>query len=267
MNSKRSANSKPAPSLKRGIVARHQLQNYLHGLLNVDQFQDYCPNGLQVQGKLEIRRIVSGVTACAALIEQAIALQADALLVHHGYFWRGENPCVVGQKQQRLKLLLQHDLNMFAFHLPLDAHPELGNNQQLGLHLGLTLQRHTGEHNLVSMGQLPRALSLAALARQVEKRLNRPPLLVGNPSQKVQRVAWCTGAAQGMIESAAAAGAQVYLSGEISEPTAHFCREMGIAYLACGHHATERYGVQALGQHVSEKFGLEHHFLDVDNPA
>ena len=270
MNSKRSANSKSASSHQGGVaerVERTHLQNYLHELLRVDQFKDYCPNGLQVQGKAEIRRIVSGVTACTALIEQAIALQADALLVHHGYFWRGENPCITGQKQQRLKLLLQHDLNLFAFHLPLDAHPTLGNNAQLGLQLGFEQQASAGEQNLVALGQLVRATSLAALSQHVEKRLQRTPLLVGDPTQKVQHVAWCTGAAQSMIESAASAGAQVYLSGEISEPTAHFCREMGIAYLACGHHATERYGVQALGEHLAQKFGLAHHFIDIDNPA
>jgi dinuclear metal center YbgI/SA1388 family protein len=248
-------------------VTRNELAAYLEDELNVAAFKDYCPNGLQVEGKPRIQRIVTGVTASLALIERAIALKADALVVHHGYFWRGEDPRVVGPKQRRLKRLLQHDINLFAYHLPLDAHPQWGNNAQFGQRLGFQMSGQTGEQNLVALGQLKRRTSLQQLAKQVEETLGRTPVVIGSPQQVIKKIGWCTGAAQSMMEVAQAAGCDVYLSGEISEPTAHFCRETGLAYLACGHHATERYGVQALGRHLAQKFGLMHDFVDIDNPA
>jgi dinuclear metal center YbgI/SA1388 family protein len=220
-----------------------------------------------VEGKPQIQRIVTGVTASLALIERAIELKADAILVHHGYFWRGEDARITGPKRNRLKRLLQQDINLFAYHLPLDAHPQWGNNVQLGQRLGFRATGQAGEQGLVALGQLKRRMSLQQLAQQVEEVLGRAPLVIGSPQQGVKKIGWCTGAGQSMIEVAWAAGCDVYLSGEISEPTAHFCRETGMAYLACGHHATERYGIQTLGQHLAQRFGLMHDFIDIDNPA
>lgn len=250
-------------------VNRDELAQFLAQTLEITRFHDYCPNGLQVEGQLRIETLVTGVTASLALIEAAIALKADALLVHHGYFWRGEDACVLGVKHKRLKLLLAHDINLFAYHLPLDSHPELGNNAQLARQLGLRADAHFGENDIGCLG-LPLDASVRTvsdLASVVESRLGRTPLVIGDPSQALGRVGWCTGAAQNMLSDAVAAGANTYISGEISEPTVHLARETGVAYLACGHHATERYGVQALGSWIAEKFSIQHHFIDIDNPV
>ena len=250
-------------------VDRLKIIRFLANELKVSLIRDYCPNGMQVEGAPQVSRIVSGVTASQALIEKAIDLKADTLLVHHGYFWRGENATITGLKRNRVKRLLEHDINLLAYHLPLDQHPELGNNAQLGKLLGFTPSGHFGEHDLGWLGALdnPAITTVGQLAAHVEKTLSRKPLLIGDPDQPFDVIGWCTGAAQDMIGDAVQAGATVYLSGEISEPTVHEARENGVAYLACGHHATERYGVQALGNLLAEKFGIEHIFSDIDNPA
>jgi dinuclear metal center YbgI/SA1388 family protein len=250
-------------------IARDELASYLAQTLDITRFRDYCPNGMQVEGRDTIATIVSGVTASKALIEAAIDVKADAILVHHGYFWRGEDARVVGPKHHRLKLLLGHDISLFAYHLPLDMHPQLGNNAQLARVLGLEAEGRFGEDNLGWLGR-PQEVSVKTvgdLARVVEERLGRAPLVIGDPSQALGTVGWCTGAAQNMLGDAIAAGATVYLSGEISEPTVHLAREAGAAYLACGHHATERYGVQAVGKHLAEHFGIRHIFVDIGNPV
>jgi dinuclear metal center YbgI/SA1388 family protein len=249
------------------MIERDRLTAYLNDLLRVDAFDDYGPNGLQVEGGARVTRVVSGVTASLALVERAIALRADALLVHHGWFWRGEDARVLGPKRRRLAALLGADINLYAYHLPLDAHAELGNNAQLAARLGWEVDARFGRDALGMLGRAPRCATLAELAASVERALGRAPLLVGDPARAVGRLAWCTGAAQGWIEQAAAAGADTYLSGEISEPTVHSARETGVAYLACGHHATERYGVQALGAQLAAQFDLEHFHVDIDNPA
>jgi dinuclear metal center YbgI/SA1388 family protein len=250
-------------------INRNELAEYIGQLLNIARYRDYCPNGLQVEGREQIGSVVTGVTASRALIEAAIDLKADAILVHHGYFWRSEDPRIVGPKHQRLKLLMSLDINLLAYHLPLDMHPELGNNAQLAKMLGLMPQTRFGEDDLGWMGVHADAgmKTVGALACVVERALNRAPLVIGDPAQSLGRIGWCTGAAQNLLADAIVAGATTYLSGEISEPTVHLAREAGVAYLACGHHATERYGVQALGRHLAERFGIEHHFIDVDNPV
>lgn len=250
-------------------ITRDEFADYLGKTLNAAQYRDYCPNGLQVEGRGQIGRVVSGVTASLALIEAALDLKADAILVHHGYFWRGEDMRVIGTKQRRLKLLLSHDVNLFAYHLPLDAHPQLGNNAQLARQLDLTADGRFGENDLGWLGRSnsPAVKTAADLAALIEKRLGRMPLLIGDPQQAIGEIAWCTGAAQGMLGDAIDAGATAYISGEISEPTVHLARETGTVYIAAGHHATERYGVQALGAHVAEHFGIEHQFIDIDNPV
>jgi dinuclear metal center YbgI/SA1388 family protein len=255
--------------MNRQTINRNELVEYTAQLLNIARYRDYCPNGLQVEGRDRIGCIVTGVTASRALIEAAIDRQADAILVHHGYFWRGEDPRIVGPKHQRLKLLMSCDINLLAYHLPLDMHPELGNNVQLAKVLGLTPQARFGEDDLGWLGVPADAgvKTVGDLAQIVERTLNRVPLVIGDPAQPLGRIGWCTGAAQNLMSDAIAAGATTYLSGEISEPTVHLAREAQVAYLACGHHATERYGVQSLGQHLAQRFGVEHHFIDVDNPV
>jgi dinuclear metal center YbgI/SA1388 family protein len=250
-------------------VNRDELIKYLGQALDINRFRDFCPNGLQVEGKPLIHRLVSGVTASLALIEAAIETGADALLVHHGYFWRGEDARVIGQKHRRLKQLLAHDVNLLAYHLPLDMHAQFGNNAQLGLQLGLLAQSRFGEDDIgwLGLAQSGEMRTVADLARLVEQKLGRRPLVIGDPQQPLGQVGWCTGAAQGLLGDAIAAGANTYLSGEISEPTVHLAREAGVAYLACGHHATERYGVQALGEHLASQFDIAHVFIDIDNPA
>ena len=251
------------------LIYRDDLAKYLAETLDINRLNDFCPNGLQVEGRNEIRTLVTGVTASLALIEAAIAIGADAILVHHGYFWRGEDPRVIGQKQRRLKLLLSNDINLFAYHLPLDMHPQMGNNAQLGRLLGLDAQARFGADQIGWLGTVsdPAVQTVGALAAMIATRLGRVPLLIGDPAQSVRSVGWCTGAAQGMLGDAIEAGASTYLSGEISEPTVHLARESGVAYLACGHHATERYGVQALGDHLQSRYALTHHFVDIDNPV
>ena len=252
------------------MTDRSQLMQTLENLLQAARFKDYCPNGLQVEGAPTVHRLVSGVTASLALIEAAVAVRADTLLVHHGLFWRGQDGRITGWLKQRLSLLLAHNINLIAYHLPLDAHPELGNNAQLGRQLGLAAQTRFGDQELGFLGARVGADGFAdarALAQHVESRLNRSVTLVGPVSEPVHRIAWCSGGAQGHFEAAIAAGAQAYLTGEISEPQAHLARESGVAYLACGHHATERYGAPALGAHLAAQFGLLHQFIDIDNPA
>lgn len=251
------------------IAPRALLLAAFDQLLQPERFKDYGPNGLQVEGKAEVRKIVSGVTASLALIEAAVAAQADAIFVHHGLFWRGQDGRVTGWMKQRLALLLAHDINLYAYHLPLDAHPELGNNAQLGSKLGLKADRYFGENNLgfmASMGDAGPGVA-QALADHVKKALNRPVVLVGPAQSAIKNIAWCTGGAQGYFEDAIAAGADAFITGEISEPQAHYAREMGVAFIACGHHASERYGAPAVAAHVAAQFGLVHEFIDIDNPA
>lgn len=249
---------------------RQTLLSAFDAELQPQNFQDYGPNGLQVEGKPRIRKLVSGVTASLALIEAAIAAQADAVFVHHGLFWRGQNGTVTGWMKQRLQRLLTHDVNLFAYHLPLDAHPTLGNNARLGDLLGLQADARFGAHDLGFIG-VPAAgqglADAAALAARLQAVLGRAVLQVGEVAGPLQRVAWCSGGAQGYFEDAIAAGAQAFITGEISEPQAHLARECGVAFFACGHHATERYGAPALAAHVATQLGIAHEFIDIDNPA
>lgn len=246
---------------------RDDLANYLDQLLQVPRFHDYCPNGLQVEGRAEIGRIVSGVTASLQLLEAAADAGADAVLVHHGYFWRAEDARLTGMKHRRVAALIRHDMNLFAYHLPLDAHPELGNNAQLARRLGFIEEGRFGEQDIGAYGSLPVPARLDALAGDIGARLARPPMVIGETSRLIRRIAWCTGAAQDYFEDAIRLGVDAFLSGEISEQTVHAARESGVAFISAGHHATERFGVQAVGGHLAEKFGLAHVFIDVDNPV
>jgi dinuclear metal center YbgI/SA1388 family protein len=249
------------------VTRTSEIDLYLNDLLAVGQFKDYGPNGLQVQGKSEAQRWVGGVTASRALIEAAIAQRADAVLVHHGLFWRGQDGRLTGWLGERVRALMTHGINLLAYHLPLDAHPEYGNNAQLGRRMGWRAEAQFGEQGLGWIGRLPAAQTLDALAAQLSQQLGRAPLALPGDGRTLQRVAWCTGGAQGYFEAAIAAGADVFVTGEVSEPQMHLAAESGVAFIAAGHHATERGGVQALGQHLAERFALDWTFIDLPNPA
>ena len=244
-----------------------ELVEYLDRLLEPAKFRDYCPNGLQVEGRAEVRRIVAGVTASQALLDAAVAVQADAVLVHHGYFWRGEDGRITGMRKRRLATLIENDISLLAYHLPLDAHPTLGNNAQWAAALGWQPQGQFGEQDIGWVGTLPQPQTVAELATGLTVALGRAPLVIGEPARPISRLAWCSGGAQGYFEQAIALGVDAYLSGEISEQTVHLARESGVAYFAAGHHATERFGAQALALHLAEHCGLDCCFVDVDNPV
>ncbi len=247
-----------------------ELAKYTDRYLRISEFSDYCPNGLQVEGKENIEKIASGVSASLSFIEQAQAWGADCLLVHHGYFWKNERMQVVGMKRRRLKALLGADINLLAYHLPLDAHPVVGNNAQLAQRLGISnlepLQKST-KSPIGNVGMLAKPQKIGDFVNKCAESLSRSPIHIEGGPEQVQKIAWCTGGAQSMIEDAVDQGADVYLTGEISEQTVHIARESGLHFISAGHHATERYGVMALGNHLAEKFDLKHQFIDVDNPA
>jgi len=250
------------------MTTRQELLAALDELLQPARFKDYGPNGLQVEGRSEVHHIVSGVTASLALIDAAIAEGADAIFVHHGLFWRGQDGCITGWMRQRVARLLAHDINLFAYHLPLDAHPELGNNAQLGARLGLKIQGNFGEQMLGCWGDLDAPLgSVDALAQQLQSLCGRSVVAVDAKPGPLRRVGWCSGGAQGYFEAAIAAGVDVFITGEISEPQAHYARECGVSFIACGHHASERYGAPAVAGFVAQRLGLRHSFIDIDNPA
>lgn len=246
------------------------LTQFCDEILSTYEFNDYCPNGLQVDADTPISKIITGVTACQALIDRAVAENAEAILVHHGYFWKGEPAPLIGMKGKRIRLLMQHGISLLAYHLPLDAHPQLGNNAQLALALGWTdwSPLYPNEkHPIGNIVDLAAPLSIAALTNKLSTTLSRPPLHLSGGNQAISRIGLCTGGAQDMIEQAAQMGCQAYISGEVSERTTHIARELGIEYFACGHHATERGGVLALGNYVKENLALTVDFVDIDNPV
>ena len=245
----------------------NELRDYNASLLQTGLFKDYCPNGLQVEGRAEVRRIATGVTASQQVLDTAIAWGADAILVHHGYFWRSEDAVITGIKKRRIAQLLRNDVSLLAYHLPLDAHPELGNNAQLGKLLGLAEQGRFGEQNIACFGELPSPQTLAQFATGIGRSLQRTPQVIGEEARNIRKVAWCSGGAQGYFEAAIAQGVDAYISGEISEQSFHLAQESGVAFIAAGHHATERLGIQALGEYLSARFNLEHRFFDQDNPV
>ncbi|MCK5640274.1 MAG: Nif3-like dinuclear metal center hexameric protein [Gammaproteobacteria bacterium] len=249
------------------MIHLNELLQYTNTLLESDTFQDYCPNGLQVEGKDVIRKLVTGVTASQALIDAAVEQGADALLVHHGYFWKGEDPCIRGLKGRRIRTLVQNDISLLAYHLPLDAHSELGNNAGLASALGLEVEGRFTPADIGMYGSIGNTLDGPSLVQRIAKALGREPQYIPAGEHAIRRIGWCSGSAQGYIEAAADLGLDAYISGEISEQTVHLARERGIHYFAAGHHATERFGVQALGEHLARQFDLQHVFIDVPNPV
>lgn len=228
-----------------------KLEALLNQKLNPQLIKDYCPNGLQVEGRTEIKKIVTGVTASQALIEQAIERNADALLVHHGYFWKSEPESIRGMKGHRIRALIRNDINLYAYHLPLDIHPELGNNKLLadllGIHVDGGLEGHP--QSVAMFGHFEQALTADELSQRIEQALQRRPLHVAPSSNRIiKTVGWCTGGGQDYVDLAAQHGLDAFISGEISERTTYSAREQNIHYFSAGHHATERYGVKALGE-------------------
>jgi dinuclear metal center YbgI/SA1388 family protein len=276
-STKTAKTSKQPTSPNNGVISRDDLSEYLFDYLGVAKIKDYCPNGLQVQGRPQIKKIITGVTASLGLIERAIEEKADAILVHHGWFWKNDDARVVGQLHDRLKLLMAHDINLFAYHLPLDVHPQLGNNAQLAKMMGWGVSRPSKKSPLATLGVMDGLIwegkpaasqkTLGQLARSLASRLGRDPLVVGDLNKPIKRIAWCTGGAQNYIKEASLMKVDAYISGEISESTFHSANEMGVAYIAAGHHATERYGIQALGQHLQKTFRIKHQFIDLPNPV
>lgn len=254
------------------MIKRDELTRYLDQLLSAELFRDYCPNGLQVEGCGEVKRVVAGVSANQALIDAAIAREADTLLVHHGWFWRGDDGRVTGFRKARLQALLTHGINLIAYHLPLDAHAQLGNNAQLAARLGWSVEGRFGEQQLGFYGRLPAPMTCAELAGRISQCVLREAQVYGGRGgagggRSCERIAWCSGGAQGYFEAAIAQGADAFVCGEISEQHVHIARESGVAFIAAGHHATERFGVQALAVHLAERFGLDCAFVDIDNPV
>jgi dinuclear metal center YbgI/SA1388 family protein len=251
-------------------VSLKQLELELKEVLRPEQFKDYCPNGLQVEGQKEISKLVTGVTACQELITAAVEAGADALLVHHGYFWRGEDQSISGIKKARIEALLKHDVSLFAYHLPLDVHREFGNNVQLAKVLGIEIDGELGKQNnhpIGLVGTISEDTDFESLKALIADKLDRQPLAIEGNSKPIRSIGWCTGAAQNYIELAVAAGVDAYITGEVSEPTVHIARESGIHFFSAGHHASERYGVQAIGGYLAAKFGIDHQFIDIDNPV
>ena len=250
-------------------MRREELTRYLDELLESRSVKDYCPNGLQVEGCAEIKRIVAGVTASQALLDAAIERKADAILVHHGWFWRGEDGRIAGFRKNRLKSLLAHDINLYGYHLPLDGHAEFGNNAQLAQRMEWIVDGRFGDQDIGWMGRMDKPMTRAGLARKLAAELGREPLVIGDddPDRPLVRIAWCSGGAQSLFEKAVDQGVEVYLSGEVSEQNVHLARESGVTYIAAGHHATERFGVRALAEHLAERFGLYCEFVDIDSPV
>lgn len=245
-----------------------ELEQIINDLLQTSLYRDFAPTGIQVQGKTEIKKIITGVTACQLLLDEAVRLSADAIIVHHGYFWKNEPITITGIKYQRLKTLLRHDINLFAYHLPLDGHNELGNNVILANNLGIKVDERADITNLLFTGELIESISAFMFKQQVESLLNHPVLFCGDNAPKViKRIAWCSGGGQDYIEQAGLQGIDAFLTGEVSERTIHIAREYGINFYAAGHHATERYGIKALGEWLAKNYDLDVTFVDIDNPA
>lgn len=249
------------------MITRQTLLAWCDAMLQPHLFKDYAPNGLQVEGTENITKVVTAVTASRAAITYAADNGADMLLVHHGMFWKNEPQTITGWKKQRIATLLKHEINMVGYHLPLDAHSELGNNARLAARMGWITERQCGEQNLLNIGSLNQSQTLADLAIQLEKQLGRIPVAVGDVEKKISKLAWCTGGAQGFFQVAIDEGADAFVTGEISEAQYHLANETGIAFISAGHHATERYGIMALGEAIEKEFGVQIDFFDEQNPA
>ena len=241
-----------------------ELKNYCDNLLEIEKFKDYCPNGLQISGKNKIKKIVCGVSANLEFIKKSISKKTDAIFVHHGFFWKNENPCLVGIKKDRIAQILAKNISLFAYHIPLDAHNNLGNNYQIGKLLGITNTINV-ENSLLWCGNLEKKISQKEFISLVEKKISYKPTLFTKSNKKIKKIAWCTGAGQDFIEKAIDLGADIYLSGEVSERIPHIAYESNIIYCQAGHHATERYGIQALGKHISNKFSLDYEYIEIKN--
>ena len=237
--------------------------------LKSHEFKDYAPNGLQIEGKTEVNKIVCAVTASQTAIDAAIAQGADLLLVHHGYFWKGEAYPITGMRGKRIKSLIQQDISLVGYHLPLDSHPTLGNNAAIADLLELQnieALDPTERHPIGNIGYLKSAMSPEAFKAFVSERLGFDAIHLPCDKSTIQKVGFCTGAAQDFISKAAEQGCDAFISGEVSERTYYEAKELDVHYYACGHHATERYGVQRLAKAISEQFNIEYSYFELNNP-
>lgn len=251
-------------------INRQELHQYLNKTLMSDQIKDYCPNGLQIEGKAEIKKIVTGVTASEALIDAAIEVNADAILVHHGYFWKGEAYPITGMKKNRIAKIIKNDINLFAYHLPIDVHPELGNNAQLAKILGIGNVRAVESFSplgVVMQGELSQPTDMSDFGQLIQATLGRQPLISDVRKKPITKLAWCTGGGQSFIDEVAEIGVDAFLTGEASEKTIHSSRELNIDFISAGHHATERCGVEEVGKHLAEQFDIDVEFIDIHNPV
>lgn len=244
-----------------------ELEKIINQKLNSDAIKDYVPNGLQIEGRESIQKILTGVTASLEFIDAAIARNVDAVIVHHGYFWKSETPVIRGMKYARIKKLIENGINLYAYHLPLDLHAELGNNVQLAKMWNIQDVMPISEQQpLVLTGNLPQEISVDEFSQMIEISLDRKPFIETSGPKMIKRIAWCSGAAQDYLEDAANAGFDAFITGEVSERTIYIARELGIHFIAAGHHATERDGVKALGQWLAQEYSFDVEFIDINNP-
>ncbi len=253
------------------MVLASKLSHYANLYLTVDEFKDYCPNGLQVQGKSEINKIVSGVSLNNELIDRAIESNADAILVHHGLLWYKDTPTIIGVKKERLTKLIMHEINLYAYHLPLDVHPLFGNNaffvKELNLN-NIMKKNLFGTRDLLWFGELVNPMDPTKFTIKLDELFGQKSIYApAKKSSEIKKIAWCTGAAQDGIEEAANENIDAFITGEISERTYHLARELNIDFFAVGHHASECFGVNSFGRHLAEHFGLEYEFINVYNPV
>ncbi|WMY97637.1 MAG: Nif3-like dinuclear metal center hexameric protein [Arsenophonus sp.] len=243
-----------------------KLEKIINTYLGIDKYHDSVPNGLQVEGCEEIKKIVTGVTASQSLLNTAVCLKAHAIIVHHGYFWKNESNLIKNIKRKRLKTLLSNNINLYAYHIPLDAHPVIGNNVQLGNIIGVNIDDYITP--LLPVGRFSIPISSSELMTRLKNRLDRQPLYYGDfISKKISTVAWCSGKGQKFIETVAKLGIDAFITGEVSEETFHISKEMKIHFYSAGHHATERYGIKALGEWIKKNYNLDVTFIDIPNPA
>lgn len=243
-----------------------ELEKIISNVLNTKNIQDYAPNGLQVAGCRLIKSVITGVTASQELLKSAIQKKAEAVIVHHGYFWKNEPLVIKGIKKNRLKMILENDINLYSWHLPLDIHPKLGNNAQLGNLLGIKIVGNITP--LLLWGKFPESISGTQLENLIHKKLNRKPFWYGETGPNhISNIAWCTGAGQSLIDKAAEFGVDAFITGDVSEPTIHSAKEQKIHFYAAGHHATECGGILSITKWLKENTHLSVSFTNISNPA
>lgn len=241
-----------------------KLEKIINEYLKINQYKDCVPNGLQVEGVSIVKKIITGVTASQDLIDQSIKLKTDAIIVHHGFFWKNEPVQILNMKKKRIKKLLCNNINLYSYHLPLDAHPIVGNNAQLGNLINIKKISYICP--ILPIGQLDKSIKPKKFRKKLQKKFKKKPFYIENKEKKIKKIAWCTGSGQNLLEKAAQAGADAFVTGEVSEKIFHIAKEMNINFYSLGHHTTEIYGIQALGEWLKKKYGFLVNFINIFNP-